>query len=94
MRTFRVLDTQTFLDLAQLARDKGYNRQLDTEWLAEALDPEGKHVVVFSLDHEHIRGALVPLHKRAVILARYWVKLWSDWKEKKRRGIDTIADAS
>lgn len=26
--------------------------------------------------------------------ARYWVKLWSDWKEKKRRGIDTIADAS
>ena len=51
------VDTAGFLALCRNAEDNKFNRQCDTELVERDIDPDGKHVLAFSMIHndDHLR---------------------------------------
>jgi hypothetical protein len=47
-----VATTRQFLKFALKADEKGYNRRVNTEYLATILDPQGKHLIY----HDSLEG--------------------------------------
>lgn len=65
----KIMSTVELQELASIAAQEGFNRQLSPE-LIEALEPEGTHVVGFTLLHEHIAGVRSDPHTRMMIYAQ------------------------
>ena len=70
MSTYRITDTPTIKRLATAGSETGYNRQLNPDWIEANLDPEGNHLCVFAMVHEHIGGREVEPHMRGQFLMK------------------------
>lgn len=66
----RELDTPTLRRLNEAADKKGYNRVMTDEAMA-SLDPTGRHIISFSMPHEHAAGIKVAPHRRAMVLMKF-----------------------
>lgn len=67
-KAIKYLDTPTLKRLAKRSQEKGFNRQIEPGWVDSHLDPEGKHVVMLDLPHEHIAGQPVEPHVRLAVI--------------------------
>ena len=65
----KVLDTPKLRILNEQAIENNYNRQLDPKWL-DSVDPDGIHVVGFTMVHEHAVGVAVEPHVRAQLFVK------------------------
>ena len=65
----KVLDTPKLRILNEQAIENDYNRQLDPKWL-DNVDPDGIHVVGFTMVHEHAAGVAVEPHIRAQLFVK------------------------
>ena len=63
-----VTNNDGLLAMARDAEDNNRNRQVDTESLAAALDPEGVHVLELRMPHEYISGKHADIHWRTLWL--------------------------
>jgi hypothetical protein len=63
VKTYKVLNTEDFRRIAARSIEMDYNR-LPTDELLEDLDPDGLHVLVLAMPHEHIGGVRVDPHWR------------------------------
>lgn len=70
-----VVGTEQFRDIAKESIERGYNR-LPSDDLLESLAPEGVHLLVISMPHEHIAGAPSDLHMRTI-----WMMMLQDEDE-------------
>lgn len=70
-----VINTSDFKYISRDSIRRKYNRLPSDELLA-ALDPDGTHVLVFSMPHEHAAGAPVEPHMRT----RWMMKLTGEDK--------------
>lgn len=68
VKTFRVFDKATLIDAAEIAEQRGYNRQLDVEYLSKLLEDGFVYPVSMSLLHEHANGVKVDPHVRCMIV--------------------------
>jgi hypothetical protein len=68
--SIKVASTPELIRLARVSTMRGYNRQLDPEWIEEFLDPSGAHVIEFLIPHEHAQGQPVPLHARCQVFLK------------------------
>lgn len=68
--TVTVINTPDLIELAEQGNRIGYNRQLDPAQLRAQLDPEGTHILRFSMLHEHIAGELSEPHARCIWMCK------------------------
>lgn len=66
----RHTDTPNLLRIMQAGRLEEYNRVTDPA-IDEMLDPEGAHLVTFSMVHEHKAGEQVDPHMRATFMLKF-----------------------
>lgn len=62
--TYKVATTDQLKHLNEIAERKGYNRQLNPDFIENELDPGGIHVCSFKMLHEHAGGKPVEPHLR------------------------------
>jgi hypothetical protein len=85
-KTYKVIDSESFWRIANESIKTGYNRLPSDELLAD-LDPDGGHVLAFSMPHEHIAGERVDPHFRTE-----WLVKIVDQKEPVRVFMDMSWD--
>jgi hypothetical protein len=69
MQVHKMCNTMALCEIADEARVRDLNRQLD-KTVIDALDPEGIHVVFFSMPHHHRDGEPYELHFRTMWLVK------------------------
>lgn len=82
-----ITDTPNLARIIAAGRERGYNRQPSDEVVAD-LDPEGTHVVMFAMPHEHIAGERVEGHWRTI----WMLKLAHQHEPLMHVGIDMSDD--
>lgn len=78
--------TPVMCEFADAARTNDYNRQLAMDDVY-ALDPEGVHVLSFSMIHEHRAGVVVDPHMRTM-----WLLKMKNTKEPLKASLDIPMD--
>ena len=63
-------DTPNLRRIMEAGRLEGYNRVTDPA-VDDMLDPEGRHLVSFSMVHEHIGGEKVDPHMRTIFMLKF-----------------------
>lgn len=64
-----IMFTEQLIEANRLAVKRHYNRTLDSEQI-DQLDPNGVHLVIWSMEHEHAGGVKVAPHVRAYIMVK------------------------
>ena len=70
MKAVKYFDTPTLMRLIREGNERGYNRRLDPAEIERIADPDGKHVVTFTMGHEHIAGEISEPHVRMVFFLK------------------------
>lgn len=86
LERIKVADTITLCELADEARVRDLNRQLDAETI-DALDPEGIHVLFFAMPHTHRDGEVYDPHFRTV-----WMLKVRGRREPLKATLDIMTD--
>jgi hypothetical protein len=69
MTETKIVGTAQFIEISRRSIEQGYNR-LPTDEFLDSLDPEGTHILTFSMPHEHAAGVEVAPHMRTLWLAK------------------------
>lgn len=86
LKRVKVADTISLCELADEARVRDLNRQLDAETI-DALDPEGIHVLFFAMPHKHRDTEVYDPHFRTV-----WMLKVKGRVEPMKATLDIMAD--
>lgn len=86
MEKYRWADTDLLCEMADDARVRDLNRQLDRETI-DALDPTGTHIMTLTMPHEHRAGEPYDLHFRTI-----WMLKVKDSMEPVRVSLDIMPD--
>ena len=63
----RYFTQEQLIHAAQIAEDRGYNRQLNIKMLVRHTKETDLFPVAFAMPHEHAAGVRVPMHVRCII---------------------------
>lgn len=64
----RYFTQEQLIRASEIAEQRGYNRQLNTEMLVRHTKQTDRFEVWFAMPHEHAAGMRVPLHIRCMVL--------------------------
>lgn len=63
----RYFTQEQIIRASEIAEQRGYNRQLNTEMLVRHTKPTDRFPVWFAMPHEHAAGVRVPMHVRCIV---------------------------